>query len=308
MVLRLFIFAATYGRYILVAGLIAGFGFPGAAAILKNFLPQMVALLLFFTAFRTGHKKVIFSFQRASQLITTVLTLQLVLPLLALGVFSYFGVSSSIFAIALVLILAAPSITGAPNFSILLGAQPEPTFQALILGTALLPITVIPIFWVIPELGGLTYVFSASAYLLGTIIFAAFSGFLLRALILPKLDNDRTVALDGLMTLTLAFMVVGLMAALRPAIVSDPLSVVQWLGFALFVNLGLQFIGFHVMRVLGYPDLAVPIGIVAGNRNFALFLIALPIMQSEQLLIFLGCYQIPMYLTPIIMRSVYRSD
>lgn len=195
MVLRLFIFAAAYGRYILVAGLIAGFGFPGAAAILKNFLPQMVALLLFFTAFRTGHQKVIFSFQRASQLITTVLTLQLVLPLLALGVFSYFGVSSSIFAIALVLILAAPSITGAPNFSILLGAQPEPTFQALILGTALLPITVIPIFWVIPELGGLTYVFSASAYLLGTIIFAAFSGFLLRALILPKLDNDRTVAL-----------------------------------------------------------------------------------------------------------------
>ena len=27
MVLRLFIFAAAYGRYILVAGLIAGFGF-----------------------------------------------------------------------------------------------------------------------------------------------------------------------------------------------------------------------------------------------------------------------------------------
>ena len=62
------------------------------------------------------------------------------------------------------------------------------------------------------------------------------------------------------------------------------------------------------MKILGYSELAVPIGIVAGNRNIALFLIALPIMQSEQLLIFLGCYQIPMYLTPIIMRSVYRSS
>jgi len=308
MVLRLFIFVATYGRYTLVAGLIAGFCLPGTAVVLKNFLPQLVALLLFLTAFRIGHQKVIFSFQRASQLLTTVLTLQLILPLLALGIFSYFGVSSSIFAIALVLILAAPSITGAPNFSILLGAQPEPTFQALILGTALLPVTVIPIFWVIPELGGLEYVFSASAYLLGTIIFAALSGFLLRALISPKIDNDRTIALDGLMTLTLAFMVIGLMAALRPAIVSDPWSVIQWFVFALVVNLGLQFLAFHVMKLLGYPDLAVPIGIVAGNRNFALFLIALPIMQSEQLLIFLGCYQIPMYLTPIIMRSVYRSS
>ena len=308
MVLRLFIFVATYGRYTLVAGLIAGFCLPGTAVVLKNFLPHLVALLLFLTAFRIGHQKVIFSFQRASQVLITVLALQLILPLFALGVFSYFGVSSSIFAIALVLILAAPSITGAPNFSILLGAQPEPTFQALILGTALLPVTVIPIFWVIPELGGLAYVFSASAYLLVTIIFATLSGFLLRALILPKLDNDRTIALDGLMTLTLAFMVVGLMAALRPAIVSDPWSVIQWFVFALVVNLGLQFIAFHVMKLLGYPDLAVPIGIVAGNRNFALFLIALPIMQSEQLLIFLGCYQIPMYLTPIIMRSVYRSS
>ena len=308
MVLRIFIFVATHGRYTLVAGLIAGFCLPGTAVVLKNFLPQLVALLLFLTAFRIGHQKVVFSFQRASQVLITVLTLQLILPLFALGVFSYFGVSSSIFAIALVLILAAPSITGAPNFSILLGAQPEPTFQALILGTALLPVTVIPIFWIIPELGGLAYVFSASGYLLGTIIFAALSGFLLRALISPKIDNDRTVALDGLMTLTLAFMVIGLMAALRPAIVSDPWSVIQWFVFALVVNLGLQFMAFHVMKLLGYPDLAVPIGIVAGNRNFALFLIALPIMQSEQLLIFLGCYQIPMYLTPIIMRSVYRSS
>jgi len=87
MVLRLFIFAAAYGRYILVAGLIAGFGFPGAAAILKNFLPQMVALLLFSPHFGLDIKRSYL----VSESITAIHSSdsQLILPLLALGIFSY---------------------------------------------------------------------------------------------------------------------------------------------------------------------------------------------------------------------------
>ena len=230
------------------------------------------------------------------------------LPLLAVGILSSLQLTSSIFAIALTLILAAPSITGAPNFAILLNSKPEPAFQALIIGTALLPFTVIPIFWIIPELGGFIEVFSASFHLFITIFLTTLLGFLVRALVFPKLDEDLTTALDGITALTLAFMVIGLMAALRPALISDPLSVVKWLVFALLVNLGLQFITFHLLKLFKLSEFAAPIGIVSGNRNIALYLVALPIMQSEQLLIFLGCYQIPMYLTPIIMRKVYSNS
>ena len=230
------------------------------------------------------------------------------LPLLAVGILSSLQLTSSIFAIALTLILAAPSITGAPNFAILLNSKPEPAFQALIIGTALLPFTVIPIFWVIPELGGFIEVFSASFHLFITIFLTTLLGFLVRALVFPKLDEDLTTALDGITALTLAFMVIGLMAALRPALISDPLSVAKWLVFALLVNLGLQFITFHLLKLFKLSEFAAPIGIVSGNRNIALYLVALPIMQSEQLLIFLGCYQIPMYLTPIIMRKVYSNS
>ena len=49
----------------------------------------------------------------------------------------------------------------------------------------------------------------------------------------------------------------------------------------------------------------VPISIVAGNRNIALFLVALPAEITNPLLIFIGCYQVPMYLTPILMRRLY---
>ena len=308
MVLRSLIFIAINGRYTLVAGLVAGFLLPTASIIIKDLLPQLVALLLFLTAFRIGHKKVISSFQKLSLVLLVVLTLQLMLPLLAMGILSIFQISSSMFSIALILILAAPSITGAPNFAILLNAKPESAFQALIIGTAILPITVIPIFWFIPELGGFIEVFNASFHLFITIFLTTLLGFILRALVFPKLDEDLTTAVDGMTALTLAFMVIGLMAALRPSIVSDPMSVFKWLIFALTVNLGLQFVTYHLLKFLKFSELAAPIGIISGNRNIALYLVALPIMQSDQLLIFLGCYQIPMYLTPIIMRKVYRHS
>ena len=51
---------------------------------------------------------------------------------------------------------------------------------------------------------------------------------------------------------------------------------------------------------------AVPRAIVAGNRNIALFLIALPEETTRGLLIFIGCYQVPMYLTPLLMPGFYR--
>ena len=57
----------------------------------------------------------------------------------------------------------------------------------------------------------------------------------------------------------------------------------------------------------------MPLGVSAGNRNIALFLAALPATVTDPLLLFIGCYQVPMYLTPIILRPVYawlagRSD
>ena len=51
---------------------------------------------------------------------------------------------------------------------------------------------------------------------------------------------------------------------------------------------------------------AVPFSVVAGNRNFALFLIALPATITDALLIFLLFYQSLTYLKAIVMRRIYR--
>ena len=41
-------------------------------------------------------------------------------------------------------------------------------------------------------------------------------------------------------------------------------------------------------------------------RNIALLLLSLPAATIEPFLLFIGCYQVPMYLTPLLMRRVLR--
>jgi hypothetical protein len=49
----------------------------------------------------------------------------------------------------------------------------------------------------------------------------------------------------------------------------------------------------------------VALSVAAGNRSIALFLVALPPEMMAPLLLFIGCYQLPMFLTPFVMKRLY---
>ncbi|KIC09851.1 membrane protein [Leisingera sp. ANG-M1] len=302
--MRALAFAARHGRAALVLGLLAGLLLPGLAASLQPWLPEMVAGLLFLNAYRIGFRKAAGGLADGISTLKAIALLQVALPLLALGLAALFGVAQTPAAVALILMLSAPSVTGSPNITALMGHAPESAFRLLILGTALMPLTVIPVFLLAPSLGDLAEVLRAAGRLIGVIGLTVAAAFLLRRLTLFRLSDAQGKAIDGLTVIALAVIVVGLMAALGPALHADPLLVLRWLGFALAANLGLQVLTFAVMRRRASSG-AVPVSVVAGNRNFALFLIALPAATTDPLLIFLGCYQIPMYLTAILMQRFY---
>ncbi|SHF44761.1 hypothetical protein SAMN05444273_10695 [Litoreibacter ascidiaceicola] len=298
---------AHHGRYALVAGLLAGFLLPDLAARLKPWLPQLVVLLLFLTAIRIGPAGALKGLSNIRPTLFVVLTFQLALPLAALAVSHLLGVSHSPYVLALVLVLAAPALSGSPNLSIMLGADPEPAFRLLVLGTALLPITMLPVFWLLPQLGDLQSAIIGAARMLGAIGVAISLGFALRLFALPNPSKEQTEAFDGAMTVALFVIVIGLMAALRPAFEKSPSEVLGWMLLAFAVNIGMQFLTFLVLGRLGWDTEIVPFSIVSGNRNVAIFLVAMSPEAAEPLLIFLGCYQVPMYLTPILTRAFYRK-
>ena len=267
-------------------------------------LPHLIAALLFLNALRIGPAAALGSLREAGDGLRLILIYQLMAPLLVLGLLLVSGLVGTAPALAIVLMLAAPSVTGAPNFTTMLGHDPARPMRLMLLGTALFPLTVIPVLVALPSIETFAEVSVAALRLLAVIAVSVGAAFLLRRFRWQTLSDEGRGALDGASALLLAFVVIGLMAAAGPTLRSDPTLFLGWLLFAFVVNFGLQTLAFVS---LNRRD-ADPVGasIVAGNRNIALFLVALPPETTTPLLLFIACYQVPMYLTPLLMRPLYN--
>ena len=292
---------APHGRKALILGLVAGFALPGLAQAMKPALPAMVAGLIFVSALRIGMKAAVGNLAQAGDSLRRVLAMQIAVPLVAVAVFWVVPVPAPV-AIALILAMCGCSISGGPTFSVMLGFDPAPAMRLLILGTALLPLTILPIFWLTPALGSPTEVIVAALRLTVVIGACVAAAFWVRRQFFPDPAPQTVAALDSLAALSLAVIVVGLMSAVGPTLRNDPTALIGWLALAFAVNYGQQIASYLLLR--GQED-AAQVSIVAGNRNIALFLVALPTGITDQILIFIGCYQVPMYLTPVVMKALY---
>lgn len=300
-----FQWAAAHGRWLLVAGLLAAIALPGLAAWMQDLLPAAVALLLFFSALRVGPRQAVGAARDLGHSLYMVVFLQLLCPLIFAGLLIATGWKTPL-ALGLALMLTASPISGSPSLTFLLGKDAAPALRLLIAGTALLPLTTIPVFWLLPELVEGGGVFNAALRLLLLIGAATSLAFLIRGFILKNPGPDGLSAIEGMAALTMAIMVVGLMAAIRPAISENPGGLLLNLLAVFVANFGLQM-GVHLVLRKKMRQQATGIAVSAGNRNIALFLAVLPASAIEPMLLFIGCYQVPMYLTPILLRRFYQS-
>ena len=297
---------ARYGRWCLVLGLIAGLTLPDLALAMRPTLPPLIALLLLLAAYRIGPRTALGNLASLSRTLKLVFLFQLAAPLVALAVLWPTGLLQSPVGLAVVLLLAAPPVTGSPNLTILMGHEPAAAMRQLLLGTALFPLTVVPILMLLPEIGDAGSVIVSALRLFAVIAGAVCVAFALRMWRSRDLSADTRDAIDGASAIVLGIVVIGLMSAVGPALESDPAQLLFWLTVVLALNLGLQYLTNLALRILQQETGRVAISVVAGNRNIALFLVALPAATIDPLLLFIGCYQVPMYLTPMIMRRLLR--
>lgn len=287
------------GRYCLIAGLVAGLALPGLAEALRPWVGELITLLLVVTGLRVGARAAMGSLQDLRPALVRIGALQVALPMTALAVFAALGWLEVPLAIAVALMLSAPSVTGAPNFAVMLGQDPAPGMRLLILGTAVFPLTALPVLTVLSGTGA--GAIGQAALLLVVILGAVGLGFALRAG-RPALAARNDV-LDGIAAILLGVVVVGLMAAIGPLVRSAPITLLGWILAVMAIHLSQTLTALFVTRRFG-GQMAIPTAIYAGNRNLALYLIVLPPDVAAPLMIFVGCYQIPMYLTPMILARL----
>ena len=292
---------ARAGRWVLLAGLAAGIALPGLAAAMAPAIVPLIATMLFLALLRMGPEGAAGPRGALGRAGWLALALQGALPLAAGAGLAAVGLAGTPAGIGAVLVLAAAPITGTPGLAILCGVDPGPALRQLLVGTALLPLTALPVFALLPVFPDPWAVGAAALRLLGVVAGAALAAWALRAA-LPALGRaGARGALDGLMALAMGLVVIALMSAVGPALRAGDPALVGCLALAFALNL-LPALGvWHALAGrLGRGE-ATALAVAAGNRNLALFLAALPPGEVERLLLFVGCYQVPMYLTPLVL-------
>ncbi|MCV2865522.1 hypothetical protein [Defluviimonas sp. WL0075] len=298
--------AARHGRLLLILGLLAGVGLPGLARALAPWLGPMAAALIGLAAFRIGLRRAVGALSDLVLTLRMAIVLQFLLPLAALAALASVGLMHRPEAVIALLVMAAPPVGMGPGLAVLSGLPPEPALRQLVLGTALLPLSALPVLATLPGLGPGAGVLWAEGKLLVTILLGAGAGFALRRLFLPGATEPQIRAADGAGAILGAVIVIGLMAEVGPVLLSDPLRLCYWLALAFALNFGLQAATSAILRARGRGAEAGTFGIIAGNRNVLLFVVALPPEVVAPLMVFVGCYQIPMYLTPLFARHLHR--
>lgn len=303
---RFLTIAARYGRVLLVAGLLAGILWEEAASWLQPFVGELAVLMIFLSAFRIGWRQAVGVAGEGSRSVLVIAIYQFGLPLVAILVLSVLGVQGNLLT-AIVLVTAGASISGAPNLAILVGSDPAPALRLLVVGTALLPLTIFPIVWLYAPLQGEVFDLAPVFYLAAIIAFTTLAAFLSRHAFVKHFGEFETKPVDGLLAIVMMIIVIGLMAAVGPAIFEAPRALAGALAAAFAINFGLQILSYLILGEQVRREERIAWSIVAGNRNIALFLAVFPAAVIEPLLLFIGCYQIPMYLTPILLRGMYKT-
>ncbi len=306
-----FLIIARHAQWVLVAGLVGGIAFPATAGVLRPHIPEMVAVILFISALRIEVSALHVTRRQAVTDIAVVLMLQLVTPLVMFVILTALPVPE-LWRDILTVVYAGASISGAPAFAMLMGLDGGRAMRLLIIGTTLMPLTSFPILSLLPNVATETSLWVVSLKLLGLIGIAGIAALLFRRPVTRALGEQAPLILNGMNTLALAIFVLALMDAIQPVLLTDPLRVLWVLVIACFANLGAQILHAFIItlraRAQGRSPTASELtpAIPSGNRNLALFLAALPVGVTAPWLLFIGCFQVPMYLTPLVMRPLLR--
>ncbi|MFK7857294.1 MAG: hypothetical protein AB8B64_00645 [Granulosicoccus sp.] len=302
-------------RWVLPLGLVGGFTLPWAAEPLSGLIGPSIWLLLFFSVVRLASSGALTSdavgvsgdlqSDKWQALITRVLIAQLVFPLAVFSLATLIGLPD-IWRLAATLVAAASPISGSPSLVTLLKGDGALALRWLIAGTVLLPLTCLPVLMIAFSDQPLNGLLLPSLKLLLLILTATIAGVLSTRFAKKNQFSLSLQALDGASAITLALMVIGLMSALHAPDTTMRDFLVA-LAAAVTINAGFQLLGASTARVIKHqPARIIGTGVIYGNRNVALYLTALPVSFTEPLLLFIACYQIPMYLTPLLGDFFYR--
>ncbi len=291
-------------RWILLIGAFAGLALPSAAALLRPFLPYLVAMVYALAMLRIDPIAVLRGFARPAHLGALLFLSLLMLaatPALGWAVVKALGLGPE-YLKAVVYALAAAPIASAAAMCLIVGFDGRRALELTVLSSLALP-AIGPA--VTGALLGETVAIEplALGLRIAGMIFGGFAAALvLRRLLGAERIARNAAALDGLASIGFLLFVLPLFDGVGPAIAADPGRALAFLAISALLILGTirGFLALPLPRAL-----AGATGAVWGTRSVAIYLAALP--PDPVFTLFVAIYQLPMAAIPMAFRARARE-
>ncbi|MGF1639823.1 MAG: hypothetical protein ACFCUO_02620 [Rhodospirillales bacterium] len=295
---------------VLVIGVVLGLLLPGVGAPLRPLLPSLVVMVFGLALVRIRWSAVAAGLRRPWWIGGVVVMLMAAVPATVHAAAVALRLPADV-AAALVMMACAPPIASAPTLALLLGIDAAAALTIVVAATLAMPLIAPPLLFVLIGLDLGVAPLAVALRLAATIALGVAVAAGLRWLLgSARIDRHGRV-LDGASAVVLVLFVIAVMTGVQARLIADPATVLALLAAACAVNFGLQ-------ALFGLPAAVVAdasgstrrrllaVALMAGNRNVALFLAALPEPAAELLTVFVALYQVPIYATPLLAGPLYR--
>ena len=302
--LRAMAWSARRGSILLAIGIFGGILSPTLAADFKTLVTPDVLLMTTLVLLRVDIPGTIAHLRRPARLALVVLFQMLVCPILVYLFIRPLPLDPGISA-EIVLLATGCAATSSAAFARLVGLDPELSLLTTLATLALVPFTAAPIaLWLL----GLDLSIGTAAFMARLLIVIGLP--LLVSLALRRLIGRPALArwgdaVDGALVWLVVFYGFAVMDGLAPRLAQDPAWVVQALIAAFLADYGLNLFTTVVQSRWGFRPAATA-GLMCGNRNMALYLAILPASTDPRITLFFGLCQIPLFLSPFLLRPIYR--
>jgi len=297
-------FAGTHATRLLAAGVLTGLAIPPLATALRPLLLPSIVISLVLALVRLdwsafgayARRPLLVAWMLAWFLGVTPVIIWLALQVLPLPAPIVTG---------LVLMTAASPIMSGAAISLLVGLDAALAVVAIVATTALVPLTLPPL---AAALLGVALEIDVGTFMLrlALIVGGAFAIAWLARRFVPEAAIARNArALDGVAVIWMVVFAIGIMEGVTALALEHPGYVIGATVASFAANVVLQAVGAFAWLRQGMQR-ALTVGLLTGNRNMGLVLVALGGDTSFEVIAFFAVAQIPMYVLPGLLLPVYR--
>lgn len=290
-----------HARPILAGGIFAGLLLPDLSALLRPLMEAAIVVSLSLSMLRIDWRAIAAWGRQPLRAGAAAGWIMLGAPALTLLAVTLLDIPPGL-AVALVFAAAAPPVTALPAFALLLGLDAALALVILVIGTALMPLTLGPVaFWLLD----LELSVGLAPFLLRIAVFIGLPfliSFVARRHV--RLD-DLATGINGLIVLALVIFAIAIMDGVTARLLADPVTVFTFVAAAFVLNFALQAIGVAGFFWLGRRG-ALTMGLASGYRNMAIMLVLTAGIAGPDMWLYVAMAQFPMFILPMLTSPLYR--